>query len=169
MSEQQEGGQQQVEYLEELINVWRTYKVVKGGRKPSFNAAVVVGNGKGKIGIGRGKAAEVPAAIQKALEQAKRSMRYIELNGNTLFAESFGRHGASKVFMRPASEGKGIIAGGAMRAVFKVLGVQDVLAKNIGSGNPLNVIRATLDGLTRIATPALIAEKRGKTVKEIME
>lgn len=152
---------------EKLVAVNRHAKVVKGGRIFSFSAVVVVGDGQGKIGIGRGNAREVPVAIQKAMEKARRNMWRIELNGNTLYHEIFVRFGATRIFMKPASEGTGIIAGGAMRAVFEVLGVKNVLAKTIGSSNPVNVVRATLKGLTKIASPESIAEKRGKTVQEI--
>lgn len=152
---------------EKLVAVNRHAKVVKGGRIFSFSAVVVVGDGQGKIGIGRGNAREVPVAIQKAMEKARRNMWRIELNGTTLYHELFVRFGATRIFMKPASEGTGIIAGGAMRAVFEVLGVKNVLAKTIGSSNPVNVVRATLKGLTKMASPELIAEKRGKTVQEI--
>lgn len=152
---------------EKLVAVSRNAKVVKGGRIFSFAVVVVVGDGKGKIGVGRGKAREVPIAIQKAMENARRNMVWVQLNGNTLQHQVVARHGASKVFMKPASEGTGIIAGGAMRAVFEVLGVQNVLSKTIGSSNPVNVVRATIRGLTSMASPEYIAEKRGKTVDEI--
>ena len=155
--------------IEKLVVVNRNSKVVKGGRIFSFAAVVVVGDGKGKIGMGHGKAREVPAAIQKAMEQARRSMRQVQLNGDTLHYEVVATHGASKVFMKPASSGTGIIAGGAMRAVFEVLGVQNVLAKSIGSTNPVNVIRATINGLLSISSPQMMAEKRGMKVKEITE
>ncbi len=153
---------------EVLVNVRRVAKVVKGGRIFGFSAVVVVGDGQGRIGIGCGKAREVPAAIQKAMESARRSMVYIDLNGDTLHYTIIGRHGATKVFMKPAAEGTGIIAGAAMRAVFEVLGVKNVLAKVMGANNPINVVRATLDGLQRIASPDMIAEKRGKSVSEIL-
>jgi small subunit ribosomal protein S5 len=154
---------------EKLVGVFRTSKVVKGGRIFSFVAVVVVGNGDGKIGFGRGKAREVPQAIQKAMESARKSMVYIELKKGTLFHEVHANHGASKIFMKPASEGTGIIAGGAMRPVFEVLGVKNVLAKIIGSTNPNNVVRATIKGLQEMAAPEAIAAKRGKSVKEIWE
>lgn len=154
---------------EKLVAVNRTVKVVKGGRIFSFQALVVIGNGKGKFGFGRGKAREVPAAIQKAMESARRNMIQVELNGTTLQHQVIANHGATKVFMRPASEGTGIIAGNAMRAVFEVMGVTNILAKCIGSSNPMNVVRATVRGLKNMASPAAIAEKRGKTVEEILE
>lgn len=154
--------------IEKLVAVSRNAKVVKGGRIFSFSALTVVGDGKGRFGFGRGKAREVPVAIQKAMESARKNMIYIELNGTTLWHEIVGRHGSTRVFMKPASEGTGIIAGGAMRAVFEVLGVHNVLAKTIGASTPANVVRATVDGLTRMASPELMAEKRGKSVKEIL-
>lgn len=152
---------------EKLIGVNRTTKVVKGGRIFKFVAMVVVGDGNGKVGFARGKAHEVPAAIQKAMEKARRNMVQIDLNNGTLFSEVKGRHGASTVFMKPASEGTGIIAGGAMRSVFEVLGVKNVLAKVIRSANPSNVVRATINGLQKTRSPEVIAAKRGKTVAEI--
>lgn len=153
---------------EKLVAVSRNAKVVKGGRIFSFAAITVVGDGKGRIGIGRGKAREVPVAIQKALENARKNMYDVVLKGDTLYCEVYGKHGATKVFMKPASEGTGIIAGGAMRAVFEVLGVKNVLAKIVGSANPINVVRATLDALRAATTPENIAAKRGKTVEEIL-
>ena len=152
---------------EKLITVNRVAKVVKGGRQFGFTALTVVGDGAGRVGFGYGKAREVPVAIQKAMEKARKNMRTIDLNGTTLQYAVHARHGASKVFMQPASEGTGIIAGGAMRAVFEVVGVQDVLAKAIGSRNPVNVVRATINGLTAMAAPERVAAKRGKTVEEI--
>ena len=152
---------------EKLVAVERNSKVVKGGRIFSFSASVVVGDGNGKIGIGRGKAREVPVAIQKAMENARKGMVQIELNDKTLYHEIVGRHGATKVFMKPASEGTGIIAGGAMRPVFEVLGVENVLAKIIGSPNSDNVMLATLQGLQSITSPEFIARKRGKTVAQV--
>jgi small subunit ribosomal protein S5 len=152
---------------EKLVAVSRNAKVVKGGRIFSFAAITVVGDGNGRIGIGRGKAREVPVAIQKALESARKNMVNIVLKNGTLHSQVLGRHGATRVFMKPASEGTGIIAGGAMRAVFEVLGVKNVLAKIIGSANPINVVRATLNALQHLHTPEYIASKRGKTVEEI--
>lgn len=153
---------------EKLVAVNRVAKVVKGGRQFGFTALTVVGDGDGKIGFGYGKAKEVPLAIQKAIEKARRSMVEIPLNDGTLFYPKIGRHGAAKVHMQPASEGTGIIAGGAMRAVFEVLGVRNVLAKCIGSRNPINVVRATMQGLQNIQSPDSIASKRGKSVKDIL-
>ena len=154
-------------FEERLINVRRVAKVVKGGRQFGFSALTVVGDGEGKVGIGRGKAREVPLAVQKALEDARRNMFKVALKGGTLHHELLGRHGAARVVMRPASEGTGIIAGGTMRAVFEVLGVRNVLAKVIGTTNPVNVVRATLEGLAQVTSPEGIAAKRGKSIEEI--
>jgi small subunit ribosomal protein S5 len=153
---------------EKLVAVSRNAKVVKGGRIFSFAVIVVVGDGNGRIGIGRGKAREVPVAIQKALGSARKNMRQVSLKGNTLYTQLNGKHGATRVFMKPASEGTGIIAGGAMRAVFEVLGVKNVLAKIVGSPNPINVVRATLNALQHVATPEAIAAKRGKLIQDIV-
>jgi small subunit ribosomal protein S5 len=153
---------------EKLIAVNRVAKVVKGGRQFGFTALTVVGDGNGRVGFGYGKAREVPIAIQKAMEKARKNMHRIPLNGGTLQHPLNGEHGAARVFMQPASEGTGIIAGGAMRAVFEVVGVKDVLAKCIGSRNPINVVRATIRGLTRMASPDFVAAKRGKKVEEIV-
>jgi small subunit ribosomal protein S5 len=153
--------------LEKLVAVNRVAKVVKGGRQFGFTALTVVGDGKGRVGLGRGKAREVPVAIQKAMEKARKSMRAVPLRGGTLFYPVTAVHGAARVYMQPASEGTGIIAGGAMRAVFEVLGVRDVLAKSLGSTNPINVVRATVRGLTEMRSPEQIAAKRGKTLEEI--
>jgi len=155
-------------YQEKLVSVTRTAKVVKGGRVFGFAVLVVIGDGKGKVGYGRGKAREVPIAIQKAMEQARKNMTYIPLAGTTIYHEISWNYGASKVFMKPASEGTGIIAGGAMRAVLEVLGVHNILAKSIGSTNPSNIVRATIGALTNIGTPDYVAAKRGKKVEEIM-
>ncbi|MCK8516734.1 30S ribosomal protein S5 [Methylonatrum kenyense] len=152
---------------EKLITVNRVAKVVKGGRQFGFTALTVVGDGAGRVGFGYGKAREVPAAIQKAMEKARNSMVTVSLNGGTLQYPITAEHGSSKVFMQPASDGTGIIAGGAMRAVFEVLGVHDVLAKSIGSRNPINVVRATIRGLQAMNSPDDVAAKRGKTVEEI--
>lgn len=155
-------------YQEKLVSVNRTAKVVKGGRVFGFAALVVVGDGKGKIGFGRGKAREVPIAIQKAMDQAKKNMVYVPLAGTTIHHEITWSFGASKVFMKPANEGTGIIAGGAMRAVLEVLGVHNILAKSIGSTNPSNIVRATIGALRNIGTPDYVAAKRNKPVAEIM-
>jgi len=152
---------------EKLVHINRVAKVVKGGRQFGFTALTVVGDGNGKVGMGYGKAREVPLAIQKAMEQARKNMISVDLNDGTLHYQTVGNHGAAKVHMQPASEGTGIIAGGAMRAVFEVVGVKNVLAKCIGSRNPINLVRATLDGLAGIHSPDEIAAKRGKSVEEI--
>jgi small subunit ribosomal protein S5 len=154
--------------LEKLVTVNRVAKVVKGGRQFGFTALTVVGDGNGRVGFGYGKAREVPLAIQKAMEKARRDMQTVTLQGGTLQYPITARHGAAKVYMQPASEGTGIIAGGSMRAVFEVVGVKDVLAKIIGSQNPVNVVRATIRGLTEMASPESVASKRGKTVEEIV-
>ena len=152
---------------EKMINVNRVTKVVKGGRIMSFAALSVVGDGDGAVGMGKGKAREVPLAVQKAMDEAKRGMIKVKLNNGTLYHSVTGRHGAEKVTILPASQGTGIIAGGAMRAIFEVMGITDILAKCIGSANPYNVVRATLNGLSSMNTPADIAAKRGKTIEEI--
>lgn len=156
------------EFIDKLVKVYRTSKVVKGGRIFSFSAVVVCGNGKGKMGLGRGKASEVSIAIQKATESARRSMFDVELNGTTVFHETIGKHGATKVFMKPASDGTGVIAGSAMRAVFEVIGVENVLAKCMASTNSYNVVLATINGLKNMQTPSSVAAKRGKKVEEII-
>ncbi len=143
-------------------------KVVKGGRIFGFSALTVVGDGKGRVGYGTGKAREVPAAIQKAMEAARKNMVRVNLNEGTLQHSLTGIHGAAKVYMQPASDGTGIIAGGAMRAVFEVVGVHNVLAKCIGSSNPINVVQATIKGLDNMSDPESVAAKRGKTVEEIL-
>jgi small subunit ribosomal protein S5 len=156
------------EFLEKLVAVNRVAKVVKGGRQFGFSALTVVGDGKGRVGFGTGKAREVPVAIQKAMESARKNLVEIRLKGTTLQYPTVGRHGSAKVFMQPASDGTGIIAGGAMRAVFEVLGVQNVLAKCIGTNNPMNVVRATIGGLQTMSDAEGVAAKRGKTVEEIL-
>ena len=158
------------ELQEKLVAVNRVAKVVKGGRIFSFTALTVVGDGNGRVGYGYGKASEVPAAIQKAIEQARRNInKNISLNDGTLFHAVKGEHSGSMVYMQPASEGSGIIAGGAMRAVLEVAGVRNVLAKTYGSTNPINVVRATVAALASQRTPEQIAAKRGLSVKEILE
>ncbi|MBT7951421.1 MAG: 30S ribosomal protein S5 [Gammaproteobacteria bacterium] len=153
--------------LEKLVAVNRVAKVVKGGRIFGFAALTVVGDGNGRVGFGRGKAREVPVAIQKAMEKARRNMINVPLKNETLQYAINARHGAAKVYMQPASEGTGIIAGGPMRAVFECVGVHNVLAKSNGSTNPINVVRATIRGLQEMMSPEHIAGKRGKTVEEI--
>ena len=166
---QDKGFQLQTDGLKEkMITVNRVTKVVKGGRIMSFAALTVVGDGDGSIGMGKGKAREVPLAVQKALEEAKKGMLKISLKKNGKLQHSvIGNHGAAKVLIQPATEGTGIIAGGAMRAIFEVIGMQNVTAKSFGSSNPYNIVRATLNGLANMNTPAEIAAKRGKTVEEI--
>ncbi len=168
MAENQFKKENEDEMLEKLVAVNRVAKTVKGGRIFSFTALTVVGDGNGKVGFGYGKAREVPLAIQKAMERARRNMKAVHLNGGTLQYPIRARHGAADVYMQPASEGTGIIAGGAMRAVFEVVGVHNVLAKRNGSSNPVNVVRATIKGLTEMNSPEQIAAKRGKTVEEIL-
>jgi small subunit ribosomal protein S5 len=153
---------------EKLIGIKRVAKVVKGGRLFGFTALTVVGDGNGRVGIGQGKAREVPVAVQKAMFNARKNMVRINRKGSTVYHFMVGRHGGSRVIMRPASQGTGIIAGGAMRAVFEMAGVQDVLAKCIGSRNPINVVRATLKALLAMHSPAEIAAKRGKKVEELL-
>src|SRR5471032_3347553 len=152
---------------EKMIAVNRVTKVVKGGRILGFAALTVVGDGDGRIGIGKGKAKEVPVAVQKAMEEARRRMVKMRLKNGSLHHAVIGRHGATKVFMQPASEGTGIIAGGPMRAVFEVVGVTNILAKCHGSTNPYNIVRATLDALEKSSAPADIAAKRGMTVEQL--
>ncbi len=153
---------------EKLVQINRVAKVVKGGRIFGFTALAVVGDGNGKVGFGRGKAREVPIAIQKAMESARRNMIQVELAEGTIQYAVKANHGASKIYMQPASEGTGIIAGGAMRAVLEIAGVHNVLAKCYGSTNPVNVVRATFKGLREMGSPDSIAAKRGKTVEEIL-
>ena len=154
-------------YIEKLVTITRVAKVVKGGRQFGCTALTVVGDGNGRVGLGYGKAREVPLAIQKAMEKARRDMKTVSLNDGTLQYPLKGRHGAARVYMQPASEGTGVIAGKTMRAVLEVAGVHNVLAKCYGSTNPVNVIRATFRGLQEMRSPEGIAEKRGKTVEEI--
>jgi len=154
--------------IEKLVAVNRVAKVVKGGRQFGFTALTVVGDGKGKIGFGYGKAKEVPLAIQKAMDHARKNMKKVELIAGTLQHATYGEHGAANVYMQPASEGTGIIAGGAMRAVFEAAGVRNVLAKINGTRNPVNVVRATINGLAGMASPSYVAAKRGKTVEEVL-
>ncbi|KOF54869.1 MULTISPECIES: 30S ribosomal protein S5 [unclassified Achromobacter] len=153
---------------EKMIAVNRVSKVVKGGRTMSFAALTVVGDGDGRIGMGKGKAREVPVSVQKAMEQARRGMFKVALKNGTLHHTVVGKHGASTVLISPAAEGTGVIAGGPMRAIFEVMGVRNVVAKSLGSSNPYNMVRATLNGLRASLTPAEVAAKRGKTVEEIL-
>ncbi|MBN8441260.1 30S ribosomal protein S5 [Thauera sp. UPWRP] len=153
---------------EKMVAINRVTKVVKGGRILGFAALTVVGDGDGGIGMGKGKSREVPVAVQKAMDEARRKMSKVSLKNGTLQHTVIGKHGASSVLMQPAPSGTGIIAGGPMRAVFEVMGVTDIICKCIGSANPYNVVRATINGLMAINTPAEIAAKRGKTVEEIL-
>ena len=158
------------EFADRLVAINRVSKTVKGGKRFGFAALVVVGDQKGRVGFGKGKAKEVPEAIRKATEQAKRQMIRVPLReGRTLHHDMEGRHGAGKGLMRTAPTGTGIIAGGPMRAVFEMLGIQDVVAKSIGSQNPYNMIRATIDGLQKEASPRLVAQRRGKKVADILK
>ncbi len=162
------GGEQRGDGLrEKMIAINRVTKVVKGGRVMGFAALVVVGDGDGSVGMGKGKAREVPVSVQKAMDEARRRLVKINLKSGTLHHAVIGRHGSSRVYMQPASDGTGIIAGGPMRAIFEVMGVTNVLAKIIGSTNPYNVVRATLNGLQAMNSPSDIAAKRGKSVEEI--
>src|SRR5210317_169270 len=163
-NEQNQAGD---DFIEKLVTVNRVAKVVKGGRQFGFTALTVVGDGQGQVGFGYGKAREVPIAIQKAMQNARKNMIAINLNNETLQYQINGRHGATKVYMQPASEGTGVIAGGAMRAVFECAGVRNVLAKSYGSRNPINLVRATIDALYRAQSPERIAAKRGKSVADI--
>ena len=153
---------------EKMVSINRVTKVVKGGRILGFAALTVVGDGDGGIGMGKGKSREVPVAVQKAMDEARRRMKKVSLKNGTLHHTVIGKHGAASVLMQPASAGTGIIAGGPMRAVFEVMGVTDIICKCIGSTNPYNVVRATLNGLLAVNTPAEIAAKRGKSIQEIL-
>ncbi|MFT6425515.1 MAG: small subunit ribosomal protein S5 [Celeribacter sp.] len=158
------------EFADRLVAINRVSKTVKGGKRFGFAALVVVGDQKGRVGFGKGKAKEVPEAIRKATEQAKRQMIRVPLKeGRTLHHDVNGRHGAGKVVMRTAPQGTGIIAGGPMRAVFEMLGVQDVVSKSIGSSNPYNMIRATVEGLKKESSPRSVAQRRGKKVADILK
>lgn len=162
------GGEERGDGLrEKMIAINRVTKVVKGGRVMGFAALVVVGDGDGRVGMGKGKAREVPISVQKAMDEARRKLVKISLKNGTLHHAVMGRHGSARVYMQPASDGTGIIAGGPMRAIFEVMGVTNVLAKIVGSTNPYNVVRATLNGLQSMNTPADVAAKRGKSVEEI--
>lgn len=154
---------------EKMVAINRVTKVVKGGRIMGFAALTVVGDGDGGVGMGKGKSREVPVAVQKAMEEARRKLIRISIKDGSLHHTVTGRHGATKVLISPASAGTGVIAGGPMRAVFEVMGITDVVAKTIGSSNPYNVVRATLNGLLAMSTPSEIAAKRGKAITEIFE
>lgn len=153
---------------EKMIAVNRVTKVVKGGRILGFAALTVVGDGDGRIGMGKGKSREVPVSIQKAMDQARRAMEKVPLRNGTIFHAVEGHHGASRVMLHPAPEGTGVIAGGPMRAIFDVMGIRNIVAKSHGSSNPYNMVRATLDALSKLRSPSEIAAKRGKTVEELI-
>ena len=161
--------QRDSEFVDKLVHINRVAKVVKGGRRFGFAALVVIGDQKGRVGFGHGKAREVPEAIRKATESAKRNMVRVPLReGRTLHHDIDGRHGAGRVTLRAAPAGTGIIAGGPMRAVFETLGVQDIVAKSLGSANPYNMVRATFNALTREQSPRMVAARRGKKVTDIV-
>lgn len=153
---------------EKMIAVNRVTKVVKGGRILGFAALTVVGDGDGRIGMGKGKSREVPVSVQKAMDQARRAMEKVPLRNGTIFHAVEGHHGASRVMLHPAPEGTGVIAGGPMRAIFDVMGIRNIVAKSQGSSNPYNMVRATLDALSKLRSPSEIAAKRGKTVEELI-
>ncbi|MFC7049930.1 30S ribosomal protein S5 [Emcibacter nanhaiensis] len=166
---EREPRQEQSDLVEKLVHINRVAKVVKGGRRFGFAALVVVGDGKGRVGFGKGKAREVPEAIRKATEAAKKNMIRVPLReGRTLHHDIEGRHGAGKVVIRSAQPGTGIIAGGPMRAVFEALGVQDVVSKSTGTSNPYNMVRGTINALTRQMSPRMVASKRSKKVSDIV-
>jgi small subunit ribosomal protein S5 len=165
-----EAREETPEFADRLVAINRVSKTVKGGKRFGFAALVVVGDQRGRVGFGKGKAKEVPEAIRKATEQAKRSLIRVPLkDSRTLHHDMEGRHGAGKVVMRSAVAGTGIIAGGPMRAVFEMVGIQDVVAKSLGSQNPYNMIRATIDGLKQESSPRSVAQRRGKKVAEILK
>lgn len=153
---------------EKMIAVNRVTKVVKGGRILGFAALTVVGDGDGRIGMGKGKSREVPVSVQKAMDQARRAMEKVPLRNGTIFHAVEGHHGASRVMLHPAPEGTGVIAGGPMRAIFDLMGIRNIVAKSHGSSNPYNMVRATLDALSKLRSPSEIAAKRGKTVEELI-
>ena len=153
---------------EKMIAVNRVTRVVKGGRILGFAALTVVGDGDGRIGMGKGKSREVPVSVQKAMDQARRAMEKVPLRNGTIFHAVEGHHGASRVMLHPAPEGTGVIAGGPMRAIFDVMGIRNIVAKSHGSSNPYNMVRATLDALSKLRSPSEIAAKRGKTVEELI-
>ena len=163
VAEEQDDGIREI-----MIAVNRVTKVVKGGRILGFAALTVVGDGDGRIGMGKGKSREVPVSVQKAMDQARRAMEKVPLRNGTIFHAVEGHHGASRVMLHPAPEGTGVIAGGPMRAIFDVMGIRNIVAKSHGSSNPYNMVRATLDALSKLRSPSEIAAKRGKTVEELI-
>ena len=156
------------EFEERVVTINRVTKVVIGGRILGFAALTVVGDGDGRIGMGKGKSREVPVSVQKAMDQARRAMEKVPLRNGTIFHAVEGHHGASRVMLHPAPEGTGVIAGGPMRAIFDVMGIRNIVAKSHGSSNPYNMVRATLDALSKLRSPSEIAAKRGKTVEELI-
>ena len=158
----------QLELEDKVVSIKRVTKVVKGGRILGFAALTVVGDGDGRIGMGKGKSREVLVSVQKAMDQARRAMEKVPLRNGTIFHAVEGHHGASRVMLHPAPEGTGVIAGGPMRAIFDVMGIRNIVAKSHGSSNPYNMVRATLDALSKLRSPSEIAAKRGKTVEELI-
>lgn len=156
-------------YEERVVNIGRVTKVVKGGRRFSFSALVVVGDKKGKVGFGTGKASEVPDAIKKAIEDAKKNIIEVPISGTTIPHSVTGKFGGGRVFLRPAVEGTGVIAGGAVRAVLELAGIEDVLSKSLGSNSPINIVRATVEGLNELRSVETVAEMRGLTVEEVLK
>lgn len=155
-------------YEERVVSIGRVTKVVKGGRRFSFSALVVIGDKKGKVGFGTGKASEVPDAIKKAIEDAKKNLISVPMNGTTIPHSITGKYGAGKVFLRPASEGTGVIAGGAVRAVLELAGIEDVLSKSLGSNSPINIVRATFEGIKDLRTVETVAAMRGINAEEVL-